>query len=42
VRLYVHAGLVEPVNDGLNLPAVIPGGLQQSLRRVGVLVVLRS
>jgi hypothetical protein len=41
-RLGVRAGLVEPVNDVLNRPAVTPGGFQQSLCRVGVLLVMSS
>src|SRR5258705_11206173 len=39
-RLFVRAGLVEPVDDGLNRTAVTPGGFQQLLRRVGVLLVM--
>ena len=40
VRLRVRVGLVEPVDDVLNGPAVTPGGFQQMLRRVGVLLVI--
>src|SRR5262245_28920776 len=41
-RLCVRAGLVELVDDGLNRTAVTPGGFQQLLRRVGVLLVMSS
>ena len=41
-RLCVRAGLVEPVDDGLNRTAVTPGGFQQLLRRVGVVFVMSS
>jgi hypothetical protein len=42
VRLSVRAGLVEPVDDLLNCTAVTPGGFQQMLRGVGVLLVISS
>jgi hypothetical protein len=42
VRLRGRIGLVEPVDDVLNRPAVTPGGFQQILRRIGMLLVIPS
>jgi hypothetical protein len=42
VRLCVRAGFVEPVDDGLDRLAVTPCGVQQSLRRIGVLLVMSA